>query len=373
MVTHDQPVPVERVEVSAYVVPTDAPESDGTLAWDSTTVVVVEVAAAGEVGTGWTYSHQAAATLISDLLAHVVIGGDAMRVRARWDDMAAAVRNIRLPGVAAYAISAMDVALWDLKARLHGAPLIDLLDARHDSVAVYGSGGFTSYDTDRLCRQLSEWVAAGIPRVKMKVGRHPDDDLARVAAVRTAIGPDAALYVDANGALTRQEALRFAEAYADLDVTWFEEPVSSDDLDGLRLLRDRSPAGMEISAGEYATVLPDFRALLRAGAVDCLQADVTRCGGITGVGRVASMCEAEQIDLSAHTAPQLSMHAFAAVGPLRHIEWFHDHVRIEAMLFDGVIDPVDGVLRPDRSRPGHGLTRRSPAADARLVHSATTS
>lgn len=365
-------VPIERIDVSAYEIPTDAPESDGTFAWDSTTIVVVEVAAGGRLGIGWTYEHVAAATLISDLLSDVIRGADALRVRARWDDMVHAVRNIRLPGIAAYAISAVDVALWDLKARILETSLVDVVDGRHDTVPVYGSGGFTSYSEERLRDQLGGWVEEGIPRVKMKVGRHPEDDGARVAAARDAIGGDAELYVDANGALTRQQALAAAEQYADHGVTWFEEPVSSDDLDGLRLLRDRSPAGMDISAGEYGTVLPDFRALLRAQAVDCLQADVTRCGGITGVEMVGALCQAEQVDLSAHTAPQLSAHAFAAVGPLRHIEWFQDHVRIEDLLFDGTLRPVHGALCPDRDRPGHGLELKDSDAQRHLVHRSTT-
>jgi L-alanine-DL-glutamate epimerase-like enolase superfamily enzyme len=201
----------------------------------------------------------------------------------------------------------------------------------------------------------------------MKVGREPDRDVDRVAAARDAIGPDAELYVDANGALHRQQALAAAAAFAEHDVTWFEEPVSSDDIEGLRLLRDRSPAGMEISAGEYGTVLFDFRLLLDAGAVDCLQADVTRCGGITGLLPVDALCQAAGVDLSAHTAPQLSAHAFAAVDRLRHLEWFHDHVRIERMLFDGCLEPVDGALRPDRDRPGHGLTFKRNDAEAQLI------
>lgn len=355
----DSRLAVERLDVAAYAIPTEKPESDGTFEWDSTTMVGVQVRAGGAVGTGYTYSHVVASMLVRDLLAEVVLGSDAMRVRQRWADMVRAVRNIRLPGVAAYAISAVDTALWDLKARLLGLSLVDLLDASHDAVPVYGSGGFTSYSDQELCDQLATWVGSGIPMVKMKVGRNPDADVGRVRTARRAIGADAALFVDANGALDRKRALWFADVFADEGVTWFEEPVSSDDLDGLRLIRDRAPSGMDISAGEYATHLPEFRALLQAQAVDCLQADVTRCGGITALQMVADLCQSMQVELSAHTAPQLSAHAFAAVAPLRHLEWFHDHVRIEQMAFDGVLQPVDGALHPDRSRPGNGLQLRA--------------
>jgi L-alanine-DL-glutamate epimerase-like enolase superfamily enzyme len=348
-------VPVERVEVSAFTIPTDFPESDGTFAWDSTTLVIAEASAGGERGLGYTYAATAAARLIHDVLAGVVRGKDALAVSGAWAAMAQAVRNAGFPGIASAAISAVDTALWDLKARLLGLPLLRLLGPVRESVPVYGSGGFTSYPLDRLRDQLGGWVAEGITRVKMKVGRDPASDLERVRIAREAIGPDAELFVDANGALTRKQALAFAEACGGLGVTWFEEPVSSDDLEGLRLLRDRAPAGMAIAAGEYGYDLFYFRRMLRAGAVDVLQADATRCAGITGFLRVGALCEAEPVPLSAHTAPSLHAHPCCALSPAIHVEHFHDHARIERMLFDGALHPVRGELRPDLSRPGLGL------------------
>jgi L-alanine-DL-glutamate epimerase-like enolase superfamily enzyme len=348
-------VPIERVEVSAFTIPTDFPESDGTIAWDSTTLVLVEVAAAGERGLGYTYAATAAARLIRDLLAEVARGRDALAVPGSWAAMAREVRNVGKPGIASAAIAAVDAALWDLKARLLGLPLVRLLGAVRESVPVYGSGGFTSYSLDQLREQLGGWVAEGISRVKMKIGRDPGSDLERVRAARQAIGPGAELFVDANGAYTRKQALAFAEAFAGLGVTWFEEPVSSDDLDGLRLLRDRAPAGMAIAAGEYGYDLFYFRRMLDAGAVDVLQADATRCGGITDFLRVGALCEAAPVPLSAHTAPSLHAHPCCALSSAVHVEYFHDHARIERMLFDGALPPRGGSLRPDLSRPGLGL------------------
>ncbi|HWN44166.1 MAG TPA: enolase C-terminal domain-like protein [Thermoanaerobaculia bacterium] len=348
-------VPIERIEVSAFTIPTDFPESDGTFAWDSTTLVLAEASAGGERGLGYTYAATAAARLIQDLLAGVVRGRDALAVSGSWAAMAHAVRNVGMPGIAASAIAAVDVALWDLKARLLGLPLVRLLGPVRESVPVYGSGGFTSYALDQLRDQLGGWVAEGISRVKMKVGRDPGSDLERVRAAREAIGPAAELFVDANGAYTRKQALAFAEDFSGLGVTWFEEPVSSDDLEGLRLLRDRGPAGMAIAAGEYGYELFYFRRMLRAGAVDVLQADATRCAGITGFLRAGALCEAEPVPLSAHTAPSLHAHPCCALSPAVHVEYFHDHARIERMLFDGALRPVRGELRPDLSRPGLGL------------------
>ncbi len=275
-------VPIKRVDVSAYKVPTDSPESDGTYGWESTTLVLVEVQAGGKTGLGYSYADSATARLVRDLLSEVVRGRDAMAVPGCWSAMVAAVRNLGRRGIAAMAISAVDAALWDLKARILDLPLVSLLGAVHEEAPVYGSGGFTSYSIERLQAQLGDWVEAGIPRVKMKIGRHAAEDLNRVCSAREAIGPEAELFVDANGAYSRKQALAQAEQFAELGVSWFEEPVSSDDLEGLRLLRDRAPAEMDIAAGEYGYDLFDFRRMLEAGAVDVLQADATRCCGITG-------------------------------------------------------------------------------------------
>lgn len=346
---------IERIDVSAYRIPTDQPESDGTLQWDATTLVLVEAHAGGRHGLGYTYADAAAARLIETKLADVVTGGEAMSVPAAWHVMVHAVRNLGRPGLASAAISAVDAALWGLKARLLDLPLVTLLGQVRRSVPVYGSGGFTSYTKARLAKQLAGWVEVGIPRVKMKIGRDPADDLDRVRLAREAIGPNAALFVDANGAYERKQALAQAERFAGWGVAWFEEPVSSDDLAGLHLLRGRAPAGMEIAAGEYGSDLFYFRRMLQAEAVDVLQADATRCGGITGFLRVAPLCDAASIPLLAHTAPSLHRHPCCALETVRNVEYFHDHVRIEQMLFDGAATAENGALEPDLSRPGLGL------------------
>ena len=356
-------VPIERIEVSAYRVPTDSPESDGTYEWDATTMVLVEAAAGGRTGLGYSYADAATARLVRDLLADVVKGRDALGVPGSFAAMVAAVRNLGRPGIASMAISAVDAALWDLKAKLLDMALVTLLGAVRDSAPVYGSGGFTSYSPEQLRDQLGGWAAQGIPRVKMKIGRHPEEDFRRVKIAREAIGRDADLFVDANGAYSGKQALAFAEAFSDLGVAWFEEPVSSDDLDGLRLLRDRAPAGMDIAAGEYGYDLPYFRRMLEAGAVDVLQADATRCGGITGYLAAGVLCEARGLPFSAHCAPSLHAHPSCALPAFRHMEFFHDHDRIEHRFFEGAATPVDGVVHPDRSRPGLGLEfKRKDAA-----------
>jgi L-alanine-DL-glutamate epimerase-like enolase superfamily enzyme len=346
---------ISEVRVSAFTIPTDTPEQDGTIEWNATTLVLVEADAGGETGLGYTYASRAAGVVIGDVLREIAIGHDAMNVRGIWDAMCAGVRNIGRPGIAATAISAVDSALWDLKARLLGVPLVSLLGAVRKALPVYGSGGFTNYPLDHLQEQLAGWVRGGISRVKMKVGRDAKADRARVTAARQAIGADADLFVDANGAYTRKQALAQADAFAESRVSWFEEPLSSDDLEGLRLLRDRAPAGMNIAAGEYGYDADYFRKMLAAGAVDILQADVTRCGGITGFQEAGALCDAHHIPLSSHCAPALHAHVGCAVSRMVHSEYFFDHVKIESMLFDGALQPCDGALAPDLSRSGNGL------------------
>jgi L-alanine-DL-glutamate epimerase-like enolase superfamily enzyme len=353
---------VQELDVGAFTVPTDAHETDGTLGWDSTTIVVVHAHAGDACGVGYTYADLATAKLVSSKLAGVVRGMDALAPQAAWAAMVRAIRNLGRPGISSMAIAAVDCALWDLKARLLGLPLCRLLGMAQDCVPVYGSGGFTSYSLSRLAEQLSGWVEQGIPRVKMKIGTSPEFDPARVCAAREAVGPNAELFVDANGAYDRKQAMTLAERFrGDANVSWFEEPVSSDDLDGLTLLRDRGPAGMQIAAGEYGYDLPYFRRM--AHCVDVLQADVTRCAGITELLRVDGLCRAHGIGLSLHCGPSIHLHPALALDRLVHLEYFHDHSRIEQLLFDGVVTPVGGALHPLLDRPGNGLSFKQADAE----------
>lgn len=354
--------PIEAIDVSAYVIPTDAPESDGTLEWDRTTLVVVELTAGGTRGLGYTYADVATAAVVREALRKVILGADSFAIAATNARMLQSIRNLGRPGIASMAISAVDVALWDAKARLLGVPLTGLLGLARPGVPAYGSGGFTSYTLDRLQQQLTGWVTEGLQLVKMKVGRDADADPRRVHAARAAIGARAQLFVDANGAYSRKQALALAARFADDQVRWFEEPVSADDLDGLRLVRDRAPAGMDVAAGEYGYDPFYFRRMLDAGAVDVLQADATRCGGVSGFIAAHALCDARGLPLSAHCAPALHVHLGCALTRVCHVEYFHDHQRIERMLFDGATAPRDGLLFPDLERPGLGLElKRSDA------------
>jgi L-alanine-DL-glutamate epimerase-like enolase superfamily enzyme len=350
-------VRIDAVRARAYKFPTQTqPESDGTLEWDSTTMVYVEISGGGETGIGYTYADAAAATLIEGLLAGVLVGSDALQTPACAAKLWRAIRNNGREGITAMAVSALDVALWDLKGKLLETPVCVLLGQMRSEVPLYGSGGFTSYDLKELTQRMADWTDQyAIPRVKMKVGREPKRDGERVAAVRRAIGAAAELFVDANGAYAVKEALEMAERFASSRVSWFEEPVYHRDLLGNAAVRAGAPDSMEISNGEYGYAPDNFDAILRAGAADVLQADVTRCGGFSGFAIVDALCEARNVPLSSHCAPYATLHAASAAKRLRHVEYFYDHVRIERRYFDGALPPQNGALIADLSRPGIGL------------------
>lgn len=360
--TFSGPTPAIRgMTVRAFTIPTETPEADGTLDWDATTMVVVELNANGSQGLGFTYADDATARFIETHFRDIVMNANALDIPTLHQAMTRKLRNMGRAGVAAMALSAVDIALWDLKAHLLHMPLARLFGMVRNSIPFYGSGGFTTYSVPQLQRQLKGWADQGFAFVKMKIGTDPRHDLERVRAAKEAIG-HADLFVDANGAYTRKQALEFAEEFSRIGVRWFEEPVSSDDLDGLRLLRDRGPAGLAIAAGEYGYDLPYFRRMLDAGAVDVLQIDVTRCGGYTVFQQAAALAAAYQIPISAHCAPSLHVPIGLAHSHLQHIEYFFDHARIEQMLFDGAIQPHQGAGRPNLTAAGHGLRLREKEA-----------
>jgi L-alanine-DL-glutamate epimerase-like enolase superfamily enzyme len=359
---------INDIEVHAYKIPTDLPEADGTLEWNSTTIVVVFVRAANLEGTGYTYADASVANLIANQLANLVTQKNVMNVSAIRNELIRAVRNSGLRGISSMAISAIDSALWDLKAKVLGCSLTDLLGQTQNGIPVYGSGGFTSYSIDQLQQQFEGWAQRGIRMMKMKIGRDKELDKKRIAAARKAIGEKCELFIDANGAYNMRDALEVAYFAADYNVTWFEEPVSSDDLKGLHAIRSRAPDRMKITAGEYGYDAFYFREMLLAESVDVLQLDATRCGGVSGFLENASLSKTFFTPNSAHTAPMIHIPACCACENVLHIEYFHDHSRIENMFFDNVPQPINGILSPDNSIHGNGIIfRYSDAEKFRVI------
>lgn len=354
---------INNLSVSAYKVPTDLPESDGTLQWDSTTVVLVEISAMGKKGLGYTYGNEAAAIYIDKKLKAVVLGKHPFAIGVIFNDMSEAIRNDGHNGIAYMALSAVDVALWDLKAKIIGLPLCELIGRRCNGARVYGSGGFTSYTDKQLEDQLGDWADKAFPAVKMKIGREPFRDNERIRVARETIGNKTELFVDANGAFSPKQAMKLAFDFQQYNVTWFEEPVSSDNLKGLRFIREHGQPGMKIAAGEYGYNTDYFVRMLEKMSVDVLQADATRCGGLTGFMKAGQISEAFHTPFSFHCAPAIHLHAALCLNPFYIGEYFHDHARIENLFFDGAPLPVNGFLKPDLSRPGLGLIFKTNDAD----------
>jgi L-alanine-DL-glutamate epimerase-like enolase superfamily enzyme len=348
-------IKVQNLEVSAYTIPTETPEADGTLEWNSTTLVLVEIFAGGKKGTGYTYANSAAANVIHDTLRELVINQNALNVPAITNTLIQRTRNNGNCGIVMMAISALDNALWDLKAKLFNIPLYVLLGSVKDKLLLYGSGGFTSYTDLQLQKQFEQWADKGIKYMKMKIGTHPGKDVERVKAAREAIGKNIELFVDANGAYTVKQALQKAEEFSPYNVTWFEEPVTSDNLNGLNFISEHAPVQINIVAGEYGYNLPYFKQMLSAKAVDVLQADATRCGGITGFLKAGILCEAFQLPFSSHCAPAQHLHAALALPSFYIAEYFFDHARIEGMLFENASVLKNGYLQPGASLPGTGI------------------
>jgi L-alanine-DL-glutamate epimerase-like enolase superfamily enzyme len=364
--------PIDRVTTAVYRFPTPEPEADGTLQWDATTAVTVTLHAGGQTGLGWTYSTGAAAAVIGEHLAAAVHDRDAFDVAGGWAAMHRACRNLGTKGLVMQAISAVDIAWWDLKARLLDVSLVGLMGRCRDAVPVYGSGGFTTLSDAQLAEQVQWWESAGCTAMKIKIaeswGTRVERDLERVRQLRRLAGSTVEAMVDANGGYSTAQARRVGVALDELGVTWFEEPVSSDDTEGLASVR--GAVRCDVAAGEYAADGYEARALL--DVVDCLQLDATRCGGYTGWLRGAALAAAHNMQVSGHCAPALHASVAAAVPNLRHVEWFADHARLEPVLVDGAPDVRDGALQLDPSRPGHGM-QLSQDADQRCVTRADAS
>jgi L-alanine-DL-glutamate epimerase-like enolase superfamily enzyme len=326
-------------------------------------MVLVELEAGGAWGLGYSYAHESTASLTRDLLRREVVDRDAFDIERVWGRLVRAERNLGRVGQGARAVSAIDTALWDLKAKLLGVPLATLFGRAREEAPVYGSGGFTSYTEGKLAEQLTGWAEEGIPRVKMKLGLGVERDLERVAHVAALLGRRARLFVDANEAYEPREALALAEGLVRFGVDWFEQPIQAENLAGMRFLRERFPRSLRLTTGEYLSDAARFRETLLAGAADVLQPDVTRCRGYTGFLKAAALCESFHVPVSSHCAPYLHLPVACAVPNLLHAEYFFDHVRVENLLFADLPRPARGGLAPQLDRPGHGLELKKADAE----------
>lgn len=307
----------------------------------------------GAEGVGYTYTvgvGGAAIRILIDALSEVLTGEDAGRIEALWQKMWWRLHYGGRGGLVSFAVSAVDIALWDLKAKRAGLPLWRLLGGFDPAVPCYAGGIDLEFSLDALLRQTDDNLSKGFRAIKMKVGRKRlSEDVERVRAMRSHLGPDFPLMADANMRWSVDEAIRAARALADTGLVWLEEPTIPDDVAGhARIVRE---GGLPIATGENFHTLHEFSAMISAGGVTYPEPDVTNCGGVTVFLKVAHLAEAHNLPVTSHGAHDLTVHLMAAV-PNRTFMEVHGF-GLERYLAEPTTIREGVAIAPDR--PGHGI------------------
>jgi L-alanine-DL-glutamate epimerase-like enolase superfamily enzyme len=349
---------IERAVVKFFDVPTEVPEKDGTLEWQSTGLVTLELYAQNHIGLGYTYADRATSEAIVQHGLPVILGRECGDHFILVEKIKKLCRNLGNSGISAMALSAIDIALWDLRARSLNISIQELLGIRRRNVSFYGSGLFLSNETSELTKQVHLFKELGIHKFKMKIGEDLEGDMARVRLVRDLIGKDSDIYVDANGAYNPKAALNIAYQLAKENVSWFEEPITSDDKRGLQYLRNNFPYSLQLVAGEYCYQTADVLELLENKAVDVLMVDATRCEGISGMIIASHLARAFNIPFSTHCAPLLHGNIGVSFDNLLISENFYDHYLIERKYFEHQGSYENGKFIPDENQCGFGWKLR---------------
>lgn len=317
---------------------------------------------AGAEGLGYTYTvgagGAAVAALIDRDLRPVILGADAERIEALWQKMWWALHFGGRGGPASLAISAVDIALWDLKARRLGTPLWRLLGGHDPRVPCYAGGIDLDFPLDRLLRQTDDNRTKGFRAIKMKVGRQRlSEDVERVAAMRAHLGADFPLMVDANMRWSVDEAIRAARMLLPHNLTWLEEPTIPDDVEGhRRIVRE---GGLPIATGENLHTLYEFKQMIARGGVTFPEADVTNCGGVTAFVKIAHLAEAFNLPITSHGAHDITVSLLAAVPNRSYLE-VHGF-GLERFLTAPLAMQDGFAIAPEQ--PGHGIGFDWPALD----------
>lgn len=279
----------------------------------------------GRIGTGYTYTigtgGSSVVGLLRDHLCPRLIGRDPVQIEAIWKELFFATHATAVGAITSLALCAIDMALWDLKCLASGLPLWKEAGGAQPSVPLYTTeGGWLHIDTPALVEDALAAKAAGFAGCKVKVGRpHVSEDVARLGAVRAAVGPGFEIMVDANQAFTVPEAIRRARCYEPLDLAWFEEPMPAEDLGGhIRLCQSTS---LPIAVGESIYHPSHFREYLQRGACSIVQADVARVGGITPWLKVAHLAETFNVPICPHFLMEIHVSLCAAVPNAPWVEW----------------------------------------------------
>ena len=298
-----------------------------------------------------------ARALIEGSLKEILLGQDPLWHEKLWDDMFWRVRGTGRKGLAFCAISGVDIALWDLKAKTFGVPLYRLLGPYTDTVPIYGSGGWTHFTEDELVREQVGYVERGIPRVKMKVaknfGRAEAEDLRRLAAVRKAVGDEVEIYVDANNGYYAKQAIAMSKRFEQYDVRWFEEPVLADDIHGLAEISRATT--IPVATGEHEYAKYGFKELISRGGADIVQPDVGRVGGVTEWLKVAHLAHAYNLPVAPHAYQLIHLHLACATPNLKVVEYLGQTEQGDRLWYTEFPEQKDGWWSPYPDRPGLGL------------------
>ena len=309
--------------------------------------------------TGFSYLNAPSAirSLITAELKPLLVGQDPFDTERLWTDMFWKVRGYGRKGLAFQAISGIDVALWDIKGKALGQPLYRILGAAHESVPVYGSGGWTHFTTEELVAEQSGYVEMGFPRVKMKVGKDfgMDEraDIERVDAVRKAVGDDVEIFIDANNGYYAKQAIRMSREFEAFGVAWFEEPVLADDIDGLAAVSRAT--NIPVATGEHEYTKYGFKDLIARGGADIVQPDIGRVGGVTEWMKVSHLAHAFNLPVAPHAYSLLHLHCTMATPNLKVVEILGAEMEQWDFLFEEVPRPVNGQWKPFDHKPGIGL------------------
>jgi L-alanine-DL-glutamate epimerase-like enolase superfamily enzyme len=319
----------------------------------------------GAVGTGYSYTIGTGGPSVMKLIEHTLgpalIGRDAAMVEQIWRDLLFLTHATTVGALTAIAMAAIDTALWDLRCHKASLPLHVMAGGAQDRVRLYTTeGGWLHLDAEALVEDALRQKAAGFGGAKLKVGRAPHEDVARIGAVRRAVGEDFEIFTDANQAFAVDEAIRRARRYEALDIGWLEEPLPADDIDGhLRLSRSTS---IPIAVGESLYSTLHFREYLQRGACSVVQVDAGRIGGITPWLKVAHLAECFNVAVSPHFLMELHVALCAAVPNARWVEYIP---QLESLTTEGMT--IEAGYAVPSPAPGLGIAWDWPAIDRQVT------
>lgn len=311
----------------------------------------------GIEGLGTSAGSRAVQAVVEDTLKGAIVGEDPFDIEKLWNLMFWHVRGVGRKGIAFCAISAVDIALWDLKAKALGLPLYKLLGPYTDSVPVYGSGGWTNFTETELVEEQLSYVERGFTKIKMKVGKDfgtkEDEDIRRLAAVRRAVGDDVEIYVDANNGFYAKQAIGMSQRMEEYNVGWFEEPVLADDIEGLAMVS--SATTIPVATGEHEYTKFGFKDLIARGGADIVQPDIGRVGGVTEWMKVAHLAHAFNLPVAPHAYQEIHLHVACATPNLKVVEYLGVVEAGCKRWYKDFQEPVKGMWSPDPKKPGLGL------------------